>query len=72
MSNSLCYIVTHNNKDYAAWENPYRISGPYTGNNFGMLVINWEAQPAPEIIMRVVGLDGRSVLERAVSLAGLQ
>ena len=64
--------LTHNNQSYAAYENPDRVTGPYAENSFGMVVVHWDASPAPEIIMRIVGLDGAVKMDRTISLAGLQ
>ena len=39
--------MTHNSEFYAAVKNPYRVSGPYTKNNFGLVDIDWSKKPSP-------------------------
>ena len=50
--------MTHSNKAYAAAKNPYRVAGAYDDMNFGMLEIDWEAGPSPEILMKSMNING--------------
>ncbi len=52
--------------------NSYRVSDTYAENNFGMVQIIWNAEPAPEILMRTVAENGLTVFEYVVSIATLQ
>ena len=54
--------MTHNSTAYAEFGNPYRVSGPYTENNFGLVEIDWDADPSPVISMKTIGLDGNAEL----------
>lgn len=64
--------MTHNNPVYAEANNSYRVVGPYAEENFGMLDIDWSAQPAPMITLRIVDIDGRSAVEHQIGLGELQ
>ncbi len=55
--------MTHNSTVYAEFKNPYRVSGPYTENNFGLVEIDWNARPAPAITFKTIGLAGTVVDE---------
>jgi len=50
--------MTHINEAYAKAANEYRIAGPFTGNNFGMVEIDWEMKPSPLITLKVIGEYG--------------
>jgi alkaline phosphatase D len=50
--------LTHVNEEYPQAVNSYRVAGPYVDLNFGLVEIDWEAGPSPEITLRVVGVDG--------------
>ncbi|MCP4256782.1 MAG: alkaline phosphatase family protein [Planctomycetes bacterium] len=52
--------------------NKFRISRTYKEVNFGLVEIDWQAQPAPIVTLKAVGLDGSSVFEQQISLAELQ
>jgi hypothetical protein len=39
--------------------------------NFGLVEIDWEAQPAPQVILKAIGLDGTAVFEHQISLEEL-
>lgn len=64
--------MTHNSTTYAEFANPYRVSGPYTENNFGLVEINWNTSPSPEINMQAVSKNGTTIFKHFVSLADLQ
>jgi len=55
--------LTHSNPDYAAADNPYRVAGPYDDLNFGLLEIDWDAQPAPAIQLKAMDKDGVPVFQ---------
>jgi alkaline phosphatase D len=54
------------------FKNSFRISTTYSEVNFGQIDINWNANPAPMVTLKVVGLDGASVIQHAVSLNTLR
>ncbi len=57
------------------WEkyvNSYRISETYANDNFGLVDINWEADPSPLISLKVINLQGSVVFEHRISLDELQ
>lgn len=64
--------MTHNSVAYAELKNPYRVDGPYTKNNFGLIEIDWQAKPAVTIALKTIGLDGAVVSEHKVSLQELR
>jgi len=53
-------------------KNSFRISKAYADANFGMVVINWQAQPSPQVTLKAIGLDGKSVFEHQIRLNELQ
>ncbi|MEH6579015.1 MAG: alkaline phosphatase D family protein [Amphritea sp.] len=55
-----------------AFSNRYRISPTYAKLNFGLVEIDWQAQPAPQLTLKVVGLDGNTVFEQRIGLDQLQ
>ena len=50
--------MTHINAAYAKAANEYRIAGPFTSLNFGLVKIDWEKKPSPLITLKVIGEDG--------------
>jgi alkaline phosphatase D len=51
--------------------NPYRLSeAAYRGENFGLIRVDWEAQP-PEVHLEVRGLRGRTVRSESLPLSRL-
>ena len=64
--------LTHVNEEYPQAPNDYRVAGPYVDLNFGLVEIDWDADPTAVIAFRVLGLDGESALEHRVSLADLR
>jgi len=54
------------------FKNSFRISTTYSEVNFGQIDINWNANPAPMVTLKLVGLDGTSVIQHAVSLNTLR
>ena len=61
--------LTHTNKEYAAAPNRYRVTGPYTEINFGLVEIDWSRR---RITLRAVGANGSRAFEHQVSLDSLQ
>ena len=64
-----------NQNFWSGWEkyvNSYRISKTYANDNFGLVHINWEAEPSPLISLKVIGLQGAVVVEHKISLDELQ
>ena len=55
--------LTHSNPGYAAADNPYRVAGPYDDLNFGLLEIDWDAQPEPAIQLKAMDKDGIPVFQ---------
>jgi alkaline phosphatase D len=51
--------------------NRFRISTTYKEVNFGLIEIDWQAQPAPLVTLKVIALNGSSVFEQQISLAEL-
>jgi len=64
--------MTHNNPAYAAAPNRYRVAGPYVDHNVGLIEIDWEAKPSPEISLQILGADGSAGLEQEMLLSSLQ
>lgn len=55
--------LTHVNKVYPAFTNPYRVAGPYVEPNFGLIDIDWQAQGGVAVTLSSVGLDGIKAFE---------
>ncbi len=51
--------------------NSLRISEAYAEVNFGLVEIDWEAQPAPKVMLKAIGLDGTPVIEHQIGLEEL-
>jgi len=64
--------MTHVNETYANAPNSNRVAGPFAEINFGLVEIDWEAKPAPQVTLKAVGLDGSAAFEHRVSLDTLQ
>jgi hypothetical protein len=60
------------NPAYAEAPNRHRVAGPFVDHNFGLLEIDWEAQPGPIIRMKALGVDGRTGFKHEVALEALQ
>jgi alkaline phosphatase D len=52
--------------------NSFRISPTYAEVNYGLVEIDWQAQPVPLVTLKVIGLDGNSVFEQQIGLDKLQ
>jgi alkaline phosphatase D len=52
--------------------NSLRISKTYAEVNFGLLEIDWKGQPAPQVSLKAVGLDGVVAFEHKISIESLR
>jgi alkaline phosphatase D len=52
--------------------NSLRISETYAEVNFGLVEIDWGAQPAPRVTLKAIGLDGTPVIEHQIGLEELR
>ncbi|UCH23199.1 MAG: alkaline phosphatase D family protein [Deltaproteobacteria bacterium] len=64
--------MTHVNKVYAKVANEYRIAGPFTGPNFGLVEIDWETKPSPLVTLKAISEDGNTVFSHPVRLDELR
>jgi alkaline phosphatase D len=64
--------MTHVNEAYAKAANAYRIDGPFIEHNVGMVEIDWDAQPSPRVILKVIDEDGRTGFSHSVRLGELR
>ncbi len=64
--------LTHLNKEYPKAPNRYRIAGPFVDLNFGLVEIDWETGPSPQITMRSVGVEGTVAFEHSIALTALR
>jgi alkaline phosphatase D len=63
--------LTHNNSDYAAADNPYRVGDAYADRNFGLIEIDWNAGLAPTVTFKIEGADGQTYFKHRLSLEEL-
>ena len=59
--------MTHICESYGTAENKYRVAGPFVELNFGVVEIDWDTKPAPEISFKAIGVDGATAFEHSVS-----
>ncbi|MCP4898463.1 MAG: alkaline phosphatase family protein [bacterium] len=64
--------LTHVNQEYPKAPNPCRVAGPYVDLNFGMIEIDWNAEPETLVTLKAVGIDGVSALKHRISLDSLK
>ncbi|UCD34718.1 MAG: alkaline phosphatase family protein [Nitrospiraceae bacterium] len=64
--------MTHVNEFYGKATNSFRIAGPFIEHNFGLVDIDWNAQPSPTITLSAVGEDGAIAFEHKVRMADIQ
>jgi alkaline phosphatase D len=64
--------LTHVNEEYPKAPNRYRVAGPFVELNFGLVEIDWEARPGPEITLKAVGVDGSTAFEYRICLNSLR
>jgi alkaline phosphatase D len=63
--------LTHINENYAKAVNSYRINEPFVDLNFGIVEIDWDAQPSPLVKLKVIDLEGNSIIHYQISLSEL-
>ena len=63
--------MTHVNEVYPKANNRYRIAGPFVEHNFGVIDIDWLAEPHPILNLKAVGVNGLVGFEHQVSLGEL-
>jgi alkaline phosphatase D len=63
--------LTHNNPDYAAADNPSRVGVAYADKNFGLIEIDWSADPAPTVTFKIEGANGQTHFKHRLSLEEL-
>ncbi len=56
---------------YPQAENHYRVAGPFVEHNFGLIEIDWDANPDPMIHLKALGVDGGVGFSHSVSLSNL-
>ncbi len=52
--------------------NTRRISDAYPEHNFGLVEIDWDAEPSPVVVLRVMDVEGVEVMRHEVALSTLQ
>jgi hypothetical protein len=60
--------LDHVNEAYGEAENPYRVAGPCTVDNFGRVEIDWTAESGPLIVIKAIALEGSVVFKDQVQL----
>jgi alkaline phosphatase D len=64
--------LTHINEEYPQAVNPYRVAGPFVDLNFGLIEINWDANPQPLITFRAISVEGQVGFQQQISLENLR
>ena len=64
--------LTHIDLEYAHADNPSRLAGPATDLNFGLVEIDWSAEPMPRVVLKSIGLDDKVAFEHSLYLDRLQ
>ena len=64
--------MTHITEAYARAANKYRVAGPSTDLNFGLVQIDWEAEPSPMISLKINNVRGDNILSYPVHLDELK
>jgi alkaline phosphatase D len=64
--------LTHINEAYAEAANEYRVAGPLAQLNFGLVEIDWTAQPSAEVMLRAVADNGSESFTHRISVDELQ
>jgi alkaline phosphatase D len=64
--------LTHVNEVYGKAPNSFRVAGPYIDLNFGLVEIDWQAQRAPQISLKVLGLDRAVAFEYHIDASVLK
>jgi alkaline phosphatase D len=52
--------------------NSLRVSKTYAEVNFGVVEVDWASRPGPQLTLKAIGLDGKSVFEHKIGLDTLR
>ncbi len=64
--------MTHVNELYGKAANSYRVAGPFIEHNFGLVEIDWNAQPSPTITLKVLSEKNTTGFSHTLSLDKLK
>jgi alkaline phosphatase D len=64
--------LTHINEVYANAANNYRVAGPMSELNFGLVEIDWSGKPSAQITLKAIDVDGSIDFTHQISLGELQ
>ena len=64
--------MTHIDQAYAKAANRFRVAGPFIERNFGMVELEWETKPSPQVTLKVIGENGDPGFSQPISLSELQ
>ena len=62
--------MTHNNRAYAQFSNPYRVAGPCAEPHFSLVEIDWAGLDT-QLRLQTIGKDARVAFEYTLPLSGL-
>ncbi len=52
--------------------NSYRVSETDANDNFGLVEIDWDPNPAPMIMLKLIAMDGSTVFGHKISQGSLR
>lgn len=58
--------MTHIDWSYSKAANRFRVAGPFIKRNFGLVEIDWETKPSPQVTLKVIGEDGKTGLSKPI------
>lgn len=64
--------MTHTNEAYAKAANKYRVAGPTTAFNFGIIDLHWQGQSSPIISLKTIDAGGATLFHHQLKLEELQ
>ena len=64
--------LTHINEAYAKAANNYRVAGPMSELNFGLVKVDWSTKTFQQITLKAIGIDGSVGFTHRVSIGELQ
>jgi alkaline phosphatase D len=64
--------LTHVNEAYGRAPNAFRVAGPYIDLNFGLVDIDWQKQPSPQITLKILDVDGTVVFKYHIDTSVLK
>ena len=64
--------LTHINETYAKAANNYRVAGPRSKLNFGLVEIDWSGKPSAQITLKAMNAGGSFAFTHRISLDELQ